>query len=143
MNPIIQMQLEDVVTFITSHAGLPMATWPGDRLREWLAFHEAQGSLYLTCVDGRLTGMGIGYQVRTRDLEQPWPVATPSGECFFIAQLIADNPQAGMGIWQQWADRVRGWKQLKVYGHRRGILRRITFRQIDRMIARWKRDLRK
>jgi hypothetical protein len=139
VNPITQLQLDDVMEFINVHPQLPMAQWPVERLREWIEFHEAAGSLYLTCADGYLTGLGIGYQVRRSDLDQPWPVATPTGECFYIAQLIADSAEAGIGIWQQWAQRVRGWKALKIYGHRHGKLRRIPMREVDRMVRVWQR----
>lgn len=129
-----------LVEFIRRQADLPMAQWPEERLAEWIAFHAQQGSVYLSCRNGAVTGLGIGYQVRASDLEAPYPVATASGECFYVAQLIAETPEDGVELWRQWAHKVRGWKQLKVYGRRHGKVRRITMREIDRVLRGWLRS---
>ena len=140
MTPIIELQQDDVVEFIRRHPALELNQMlPGD-LHDTIAYYERERALFLACDDGLLTGLGIGYQCHYGDWDRPWPTPTRSGECFYIALVVADSPAAGLAVWTQWANRIRAVKQLKIYAKRHHKIRRVTMREVDRMVNYWRRS---
>lgn len=107
------------------------ANWSPETLRDYLAFHVAQGTLCVVQTSGQVQGVAIGWQTFTQQLLAPimrhqhlftWRASSSIGTVIFVAEVAATSPGVLTQLCRQLALRFPEWQRKPVWTYRRGEL---------------------
>ena len=107
------------------------ANWSPETLRDYLAFHGRQRTLFVVQTSGELEGVAIAWQCRREDIWRmfnaalegghmfDWQPDVPGGEMLFIAEVVAKDRATLMQLCEAMAQRFPGYATMPVWTFRR------------------------
>lgn len=111
-----------VITFIRSadRKGLCFGGWPDSILEIYLGWHHKNGGLVLVEEQGELVAVAVGTKMFEDDIDKHWVPWNEAGDSLYFSDIVATTRQGMAACVDELDQRVRGWKELKLFAIRHG-----------------------
>ena len=115
-------KLDEIIEFIraTDKRGLCFGGWPDSILGIYLCWHHQNGGLVLVEEQGNLVAVAVGTKMLEDDLGKHWVPWNEAGDSFYVSDLLAKTRQGMASCVDELNERVKGWKELKLFALRHG-----------------------
>ena len=115
-------KMATVIKFIRAadRKGLCFGGWPDSILGIYLGWHHKNGSLFLVEEQGHLVAVAIGTKMLEDDIDKHWVPWNEEGDSLYVSDLVATTRQGMAACVDELDQRVRGWKELKLFALRHG-----------------------
>ena len=112
----------EVIKFIRSadRRGLCFGGWPDSILGIYLCWHHKNGGLVLVEEQGDLVAVAVGTKMFEDDLDKHWVPWNEEGDSLYVSDLVATTRQGMASCVDELNERVKGWKELKLFALRHG-----------------------
>lgn len=118
------------------------AGWTPETLRDYLAFHAAQGTLFLVQTAGQVRGVAIAWRDSERRIWQAachgrhifaWQRTDPAGDAIFLAEVVADRTATLAALARQLMAAHPDHAHKRNWTLRRGVLHRLPVNLMHRI----------
>ena len=130
-------KLDEVIEFIRNadRRGMCFGGWPDSVLEIYLAWHHKNGSLFLVEGEDNLVTVAIGTKMFEDDIDKHWVPWNEHGDSLYVSDLVATSRQGVATCIDELDQRVRGWKELKLFALRHGRKKQFRHKVFEKLWA--------
>ena len=127
--------VHEIISFIreTDQRGLCFGRWPDSVLAIYLQWHHQNGSLVIVEEEGDVVALAVGTQMSEADIDKHWVPWNEEGDSLYVSDLLAETRQGMAACVDELNQRVREWKELKLFALRHGKKRQFRHKVFEKL----------